>query len=672
MSLVTSRFSPLLRHASLKFASVGMLNTLLTLVIIFSLKSFFGVADSVANLSGYLVGLALSFALNKRWTFEHKAAHLPALGRFLSVFAVAYAVNLGAVITLIHLGANHYFAHMAGMPLYTVVFYFGCRDFAFATDHGTDQAGAQARIFVNYRKWYLATLLLLASVMLYRLGVVPVEVWDEARLANNAVEMARSGLSLVTTYGGVPDHWNTKPPLLIWLMSLSIRMLGVNEWALRLPSALAAIATGSIVFWFCAVRLGRPFAGFAANLLLLATPGYVISHGARSGDYDSMLTLWTTAYLFAGYLYIHARRERQGIWLAVFSACAVLAFLTKTIQGLVFLPALVLYACVQGRALSILRTRSFYVGMALVLLACVGYYFLREQVDPGYFAAARINDLGGRYGTVIEQHQGGHAWYVRQFSLFPWILPGLLSGAAVFWRSSGEPRKVSLYVGLATVFYLAVISSASTKLSWYAIPLCPLLALLMGMALDGSCAALRERLRVSQTNWSRILAAGCVVFGVGVVAINAVKIERHWRRMSVDEFDRYDVFLRSNLIPSVPKRNLVIVHPGYPNSQGDRFYVAPTLFYAAALRANGDAVTVQPVTDEIQSDADTLVVCGEALLKQVATSVTLQVIATSAKCGLYQITGNRQRPAGLKGTIPNALQATVPPQLEARDRSGTN
>jgi len=63
--------------------------------------------------------------------------------------------------------------------------------------------------------WFIGSIILSASVLFYHLGMMPLQVWDEARLADNALEMATNGLSLITTYDGSPDHWNTKPPLVM-------------------------------------------------------------------------------------------------------------------------------------------------------------------------------------------------------------------------------------------------------------------------------------------------------------------------------------------------------------------------------------------------------------------------------------------------------------------------
>lgn len=121
----------LLRNTVVKFAGVGVLNTLVSVGVIFGLKSLAGVGDVPANLSGYVVGVSCSFLLNRNWTFRHSAHPLPALLRFLLVFAVSYLLNLALVLGLIHLGCNDYLAHLGGMPLYSVVFYLGCRHFAF-------------------------------------------------------------------------------------------------------------------------------------------------------------------------------------------------------------------------------------------------------------------------------------------------------------------------------------------------------------------------------------------------------------------------------------------------------------------------------------------------------------------------------------------------------------
>src|SRR5690348_15673363 len=109
---------------------------------------------------------------------------------------------------------------------------------------------------------------------------------------------------LVPTFDYKPDMWNTKPPLLIWIQVLSIKLLGVSELALRLPSALAAVALCLLLYWFFSKKLQKELLGFMVCMVLITSRGYVMLHGTRTCDYDSMLTLFTTAYCLFFYQYL--------------------------------------------------------------------------------------------------------------------------------------------------------------------------------------------------------------------------------------------------------------------------------------------------------------------------------------------------------------------------------
>jgi putative flippase GtrA len=115
-----------------KFLAVGVLNTLVGLCAIYLCKWLGGIGDAAANAVGYTVGLANSFAWNRRWTFNHSDAMLPAAVRFVVVFLIAYLLNLGTVMTAIHgFGVNSYVAQAIGIMPYTIFFYLGSRWFVF-------------------------------------------------------------------------------------------------------------------------------------------------------------------------------------------------------------------------------------------------------------------------------------------------------------------------------------------------------------------------------------------------------------------------------------------------------------------------------------------------------------------------------------------------------------
>lgn len=124
--------SSLFQATSIRFLIVGAINTFAGLLIIYAGKWLIGLEDIPANLMGYACGLLLSFFLNKRWSFRHAGAVLPALSRFLLVVLLAYLANLGLTLSAInYLSINSYLAHALGIAPYTILTYLGSRYFVF-------------------------------------------------------------------------------------------------------------------------------------------------------------------------------------------------------------------------------------------------------------------------------------------------------------------------------------------------------------------------------------------------------------------------------------------------------------------------------------------------------------------------------------------------------------
>jgi putative flippase GtrA len=115
-----------------RFLSVGVLNMVLGLAVIYACKWFFNAPDAAANAIGYAVGLTTSFTLNSRWTFAYRGPQLPALAKFLVVALVAYGMNLLTVLGLIHhAGVDGYLAQALGIPAYTLTSYLASKYIVF-------------------------------------------------------------------------------------------------------------------------------------------------------------------------------------------------------------------------------------------------------------------------------------------------------------------------------------------------------------------------------------------------------------------------------------------------------------------------------------------------------------------------------------------------------------
>lgn len=124
------------RTTILRFLLVGVGNTLVGLGSIFGAKGVLGMGDVAANAFGYSIGVAVSFTLNRAWTFQHGGSVSKSLKLFLLVQVAAYFVNLLCVLLLIDSGVNTYLAQALGIAPYTIVSYLGSRYLAFATPNG--------------------------------------------------------------------------------------------------------------------------------------------------------------------------------------------------------------------------------------------------------------------------------------------------------------------------------------------------------------------------------------------------------------------------------------------------------------------------------------------------------------------------------------------------------
>ncbi len=326
-------------------------------------------------------------------------------------------------------------------------------------------------------------LCLICVPLFWHLDALAIRLWDESRFAGNAYEMYLNGDFFVVKFQGMPDMWSSKPPLMLWCQVFFMKIFGPGEWALRLPSAIAALSTCLILMLFSRRYFQHFLWGGIAAFVLVTTFGYVDIHVTRTGDYDALLAFFTTTYCLALFLFFETKKQK---YLYAFFVCLSFAALTKSVAGLVFLPGLFIYALWQKELIALLKNKNTYIGIAIFLFLVLGYYFSREYKNPGYLATVYENELGGRYLNPVEGHEA--PWYFYLWALTAWQNPiwmwfipcGILLG--LFSKNAKEFRLTVLFTILSAI-YLLVFSASANKLSWYNAPLFPLYAGLSATAI---------------------------------------------------------------------------------------------------------------------------------------------------------------------------------------------
>lgn len=80
-----------------RYLVVGGMNTAVTLLCIFILKSLLGVNPYLANAAGYIAGLVNSFLWNRAWVFRSSGHRFNEAVRFIIGFAACYLLQLFSV-----------------------------------------------------------------------------------------------------------------------------------------------------------------------------------------------------------------------------------------------------------------------------------------------------------------------------------------------------------------------------------------------------------------------------------------------------------------------------------------------------------------------------------------------------------------------------------------------
>lgn len=83
------------------------------LVTLALLVEFAGLRPVVASTAGFVVGLIVSYTLQRRWVFASTGRHRTLLPRFLTVIALALALNT----VVVHVGTEVFSVHYALVQL---------------------------------------------------------------------------------------------------------------------------------------------------------------------------------------------------------------------------------------------------------------------------------------------------------------------------------------------------------------------------------------------------------------------------------------------------------------------------------------------------------------------------------------------------------------------------
>ncbi len=367
-----------------------------------------------------------------------------------------------------------------------------------------------------------------AAILVAFLALTPwTTLWDrdEPRFAEATVEMLASGNYLYPTFNGdlLPD----KPILIYWLMTLTVRLLGPTELAVRFWAPVG-LALTALLTWWAGRRLLPQRAGLWAMAVLATTPLALMEGLAATTDAVLLAAVTGAMAAFAAAL----ARGPRGAHLAALAAAIGVAELAEGPVGLAV------------PALAMLGSLGWLIWREKVRRGTLSYLFLLvagAALGTGLFLLWAVSANGATFGEFARQGLGRHGverslitleghggnlllslpYYliVVVIGCAPWTLylPGAAS--AVLGGRVGGPWLRALLVGWSAPVFL-MLTFIAAKLPHYLPPVWPALALAVGGTLAaGEAGRLDERDRRWLRRGSWLFAPVAALEAAGLLAV---------------------------------------------------------------------------------------------------------------------------------------------------------
>lgn len=319
---------------------------------------------------------------------------------------------------------------------------------------------------------------------LFLLGSRSLNEPDEGRYSEIAREMVETGDWVVPHLWYVP-HLD-KPPMTYWLVAASIKAFGVNEWAARLPLALAGIS-GVFAAFLLGSSIGGRKAGIWSALILQSSLLYFLM--ARMLTTDLFLTQFVT---WSFYFFWRSRASRSAgqffLWHLPGWIAMALGFLTKGPIALAIPLVAFVVLAIFGRQRIVPKIRlitGFLAGITLFIIIAVPWFlvvFTRVPESEHFMVFGQA--AGHLLGTTIKNRLGSPFYFVGILAvgLLPWtILLGWLWRRSHLQKCDDATRDAWLLLTTWIVFTFALFSLSHAKLPAYILPIFPPLAVLLAL-----------------------------------------------------------------------------------------------------------------------------------------------------------------------------------------------
>lgn len=333
-------------------------------------------------------------------------------------------------------------------------------------------------------------ILLIVSIKFFTIDHIatrPLNDYDEARYAEVSKNMISSGEFLIPLAGG-PDEPRTlvithaknggelypffwKPPFVIWLQSMSMKLIGINELAARIPSLIASI--GILILTYKLMSLYQIDTIIKLVFISTFALSYDFTYLATQGTTDAVFCFLSTFVLYIA----HTKHRRSYIFAGIATG---LAILTKSIAAF-WIPFAYIATIYMRKAFSVKKCADYL--SALILIAAPWFIFMYARFGNIYISRHFLLNLQG--GAANGQNFAPIQWY-GIYMLDMWKPLIFLAPIVLFTLLKKIQKKDFAFLPILIWALLILIpfSISASKVWWYIFPMWPAFILLLAISLD--------------------------------------------------------------------------------------------------------------------------------------------------------------------------------------------
>jgi len=281
--------------------------------------------------------------------------------------------------------------------------------------------------------------------------------------------------------------WLHKQPLFMWQMALSMKIFGVSEWSMRLPSAIMGTILVLIIYRIAILLNVKKRVALLTALLLACSNFHLqLIAGIHGMDHNDVAHgFYVLASIWALFEYQKSKKWYWIILVGVFSGCAIL---NKWLTGL-------LVYLIWGVMLLLSILKREIVKKEMVLFVCSLVVCCIVFLPWQFYILHRFHDLAvyeyefnrKHISEALEGHGGGYFYYFKYLKdLFGKFLYFCIPvGMVLSLKDKSINKKLNWGIFAAICFVFLFFSIVvKTKVDTFLFFIAPLVLLYISIALD--------------------------------------------------------------------------------------------------------------------------------------------------------------------------------------------